>query len=280
VKPLRSQEVASRLSERDWEIITTVRSFKYLTTRQISRQHFGLSTDEGAIPRHANHALARLRALGLLANLERRIGGVRAGSGGHVWQITDVARRLLGEHLNESDSGRIRVFEPSTTFLEHTLAVAEVVISLQQATNGAEIKLTHLQVEPECWRSYLGPSGETRWIKPDLAVVTESGGFEDHWFVEVDRATEPPNRVIKKCRQYEEYRRSDREQAKHGVFPAVVWVVPNQRRRDQLRGRVDSEVENDDRLFTVVTPSDLGALVVAGAAAFKESGPSRSEGTK
>ena len=280
MKPFRFDELASRLGERDWEIITTVRSFKYLTTRQISRQHFGLSMDEGPIPRHANHALARLRELGLLTNLERRIGGVRAGSGGHVWQITDLARRLLGDHLNESDSGRIRVFEPSTTFLEHTLAVAEVVISLQEVANGAEIKLAHLQVEPECWRSYLGPSGETRWLKPDLAVVTESGGFEDHWFVEVDRATEPPNRVIKKCRQYEEYRRSDREQAKHGVFPAVVWVVPNERRRDQLRGRLASEVANDDRLFTVVTPSDLGALVVAGATDFKDSGPSRSKGTK
>ena len=98
--------------------------------------------------------------------------------------------------------------------------------------------------------------------------------------MEVDRATEPPNRVIKKCRQYEEYRRSDREQAKYGVFPAVVWVVPNERRRDQLRGRLASEVANDDGLFTVVTPSNLGALVVAGATDFKDSGPSRSEGTK
>ncbi len=280
MRPFRSDELASRLSERDWEIITTVRSFKYLTTRQISRQHFGLSAGDGPIPRHVNHALARLRELGLLSNLERRIGGVRAGSGGHVWQITDSARRLLGEHLNEPAAGRVRVFEPSTTFLEHTLAVAEVVISFQEVANVTDIKLAHLQVEPECWRSYLGPSGETRWLKPDLAVVTESGRYEDHWFVEVDRATEPPNRVIKKCRQYEEYRHSDREQAKHGVFPAVVWVVPNERRRDQLWGRLAIEVANDDRLFTVVTPSDLGALVVAGASEFKDSRPSRSEGAK
>jgi hypothetical protein len=280
VKPLRPSELASRLGERDWEIITSVRSFKYLTTRQIARQHFGLAASNGPIPRHANHALARLRELGLLTNLERRIGGVRAGSGGHVWQITDLTRRLLGEHLNEPTTGRLRVFEPSTTFLEHTLAVAEVVISLQEVASGTEIKLSHLEVEPECWRSYLGPSGETKWLKPDLAVVTESDGYEDHWFIEVDRATEPPNRVIKKCRQYEEYRRCDREQAQHGVFPAVVWVVPNERRRYQLRGRLTSEVDNDDRLFTVVTPSDLGALVVAGATAFKGSGPSGSEGAK
>ena len=280
MKPFRPRELTTRLSERDWEIITTVRSFKYLTTRQISRQHFGLSKVDNAIPRHVNHALARLRELGLLTNLERRIGGVRAGSGGHVWQITDLARRLLSEHLHEPPAGRIRVFEPSTTFLDHTLAVAEVVISLREVANGAQIKLAHLQVEPECWRSYLGPSGETRWLKPDLAVITESGGFEDYWFIEVDRATEPPNRVIKKCRQYQEYRRSEREQAKSGLFPAVVWVVPNERRRDQLRGRLASEVVNNDRLFTVVTSSNLETLVVAGATGYKESGLSRSKGAK
>lgn len=43
MKPFRSDELASRLSERDWEIIATLRSFKYLTTRQICRQHFGLA---------------------------------------------------------------------------------------------------------------------------------------------------------------------------------------------------------------------------------------------
>ena len=280
MRPFRSDELASRLGERDWEIMTTVRSFKYLTTRQICRQHFGLAAGNGPIPRHANHALARLRELGLLTNLDRRIGGVRAGSGGHVWQITDLARRLLGEHLNDPASGRIRVFEPSTTFLEHTLAVAEVVISLQEVASGTDITLAHLQVEPECWRSYLGPSGETRWLKPDLAVVTEFGNYEDHWFIEVDRATEPPNRIIKKCHQYREYRRSDREQAKIEVFPAVVWVVPNERRRDQLRGRLANEVTNDDRLFTVVTTPDLGALVAAGATGFKDSKSSRKEGAK
>ena len=280
MKSPRYEEVASRLSERDWEIITTVRSFRYLTTRQISRQHFGLALAEGPIPRNANHALARLREMGLLNNLERRVGGVRAGSSGHIWQITDLARRLLGDHLNEPTTGRIRVFEPSTTFLEHTLAVAEVVISFQAVSNNGEITLLHLQVEPECWRSYLGPSGETRWLKPDLAVVTKSGGFEDHWFMEVDRATEPPNRVIAKCRQYEEYRRSDREQADHGVFPAVVWVVPNERRRDQLRGRLAREIANDDRLFTVIMPSDIDALVVAGASDFRDLGPDPLEGAK
>jgi hypothetical protein len=262
----RNHDLANRLADRDWDILESVRSFKYLTTRQLARQHFGLEPREKVIPRNANGALSRLREFGLLSNLERRIGGVRAGSGGHVWQITDLARRLLQDHLGEKSAARVRAFEPSSTFLEHTLAVAEVVLSLREEEARGIFRVTRLQVEPESWRSYLGPSGETRWLKPDLAVVTTVDGFEDHWFIEIDRATEPPNRIVKKCLQYQEYRRSEREQARHGVFPAVVWVVPNARRLSQLRGRVGSDVANKDRLFSVVTADELSALVVAGAA--------------
>ena len=97
------------------------------------------------------------------------------------------------------------------------------------------------------------------------------------------RLIERPNHQIESLRSVtsiEEYRRSDREQAKIEVFPAVVWVVPNERRRDQLRGRLANEVTNEDRLFTVVTTPDLGALVAAGATGFKDSKSSRKEGAK
>ena len=124
-------EVSSRLGERDWQILGTVRAFRFLTTRQLARQHFHLADPHAAIPRSANSALQRLRDLGLLVNLERRIGGVRAGSGGHVWQLTDLANRLLAEHFGEKSRPRLRPSEPSTTFLDHTLAIAEVVITMQ-----------------------------------------------------------------------------------------------------------------------------------------------------
>jgi hypothetical protein len=257
-----------RLSERDWQILTSVRAFRYLTTRQLSRQHFSLSPSGGAIPRNANHAFARLRELGLLVHLERRIGGVRAGSGGYIWQITDLANRLLRTRFAEPVGTRVRTFEPGTTFLDHTLAIAEVVITLQEATGNGRVALKRIQLEPDCWRTYLGPSGEPRWLKPDLAMVTESSGFEDHWFLEVDRATEPPNRVVRKCFQYHEYRRTDREQSEHGLFPAVAWVVPTERRREQLRGRLAEERALDDRLFTIITRNELADMTVLGATDF------------
>jgi hypothetical protein len=265
---LRSSDLTNRLSERDWQILTSVRAFRYLTTRQLARQHFGLKTRSGIIPRNANHSLARLRDLDLLVNLERRIGGVRAGSGGHIWQITDLGHRLLRANLGEQTTTRTRTYEPGTTFLDHTLAIAEVVITLQEATCEGDVTLKHVELEPQCWRTYLGPLGDTKWLKPDLGVVTAVGKYEDHWFLEVDRATEPPNRIIKKCLQYQEYRRTDVEQGEHGLFPAVVWVVPNQRRREQLRRHLADERALDLQLFTVVVTDELSELATLGAKEF------------
>ena len=268
MKAQRLSQLDHLLSDRDWLILSSIQGFRFLTTRQVARQQFNHLPGPGPIPRNANQALARLRELGLLSNLDRRIGGVRAGSGGYVWQLTELGDQVLRTHLGQERHSRLRPYEPSTSFLDHTLAVAEVVITLQEISSNGRVVVLHFQLEPECWRSYLGPSGETRTLKPDLAVVTKSSGFEDHWFIEVDRATEPPNRVIKKCLQYQEYLATGREQARVALFPAVVWAVPNERRRDQLSRRLRDEAVIDPRLFTIATTHDIEELVIVGAEEF------------
>ena len=245
-------DLEERLSERDWLILSSVRGFRFLTTRQIARQHFDYSSRQGPIPRNVNQALVRLRDLGLLASLARRIGGVRAGSGGFVWQLTDRGERALGVHFDQPRNARARLREPGTTFLDHTLAIAEVVLALQDSARAGRVRLVRMQPEPECWRSYLGSSGETRFLKPDVAVVTESARYEDHWFIEVDRATEPPNRVVKKCLQYQEYMETGIEQGRVGLYPAVVWAVPNDRRREQLSRRLHEETTIDREQPSVI----------------------------
>lgn len=170
--------------------------------------------------------------MGLLVNLERRIGGVRAGSGGYVWQITDAANKLLAQHLGEEHRGRRRPSEPSTTFLDHTLAVAEVVITLQESSHD-DIVIEHLQLEPDCSRTFIGAAGEPRTLRPDLRSTSRSGGFTE-------------------------------------VFPAVVWVVPHARRYEQLRRRLAADPEIDQRLFTVIQLDQIGELLRLGADEFKQ----------
>ncbi|MEZ5161911.1 MAG: hypothetical protein R2709_14870 [Marmoricola sp.] len=45
----------------------------------------------------------------------------------------------------------------------------------------------------------------------------------------------------------------------------MVWVVPNQRRLEQLTRRLSDEAEIDRRLFTVITLDQLDDLVRLGA---------------
>lgn len=259
-----------RLSERDWRVLRSLDEYRYLLTRQLARLHFGLAAETKTIPRTANLALARLRELRLLRELDRRIGGVRAGSSGKVWQLTETANRLLAWKDGEPNTLRIRATEPGASFLEHALAVAEVVLDLTDAATRRDVAVSRVELEPAAWRPYLDRSGATVRLKPDVAVVTTTNGYEDRWFLEVDRETEPPNRIVRKCLQYQDYRHTGHEQAQFGIFPAVVWVVPSLRRREQLRTRLREEPRIDDRLFTVITPAELGDLIALGAADFNK----------
>lgn len=83
-----------------------------------------------------------------------------------------------------------------------------------------------VQTEPLSWRSYLGLTGERRTLQPDLYAELVTTDYEDRWFIEVDCDTESMNTLLRKCQQYEDYRRSGTEQTRHGVFPACCgsWV--------------------------------------------------------
>ncbi|MBU2601874.1 MAG: replication-relaxation family protein [Actinobacteria bacterium] len=262
----RLEDIRASLADRDLQILVSLATHRFLTTRQICRLHFGDKPTETAALRSANRALYKLRSLRLLVALERRIGGVRAGSGSYVWSLGHIGARLL-QRANDVDGlpRRQRQREPSTTFLEHTLAVAEVSLRLREIANRGEVTLLGVQHEPACWRPYSGPGGGTVRLKPDLAAVTATEKFEDHWFFEVDLATEPPSRVVRACQNYQAYRQSGVEQRRLGLFPAVVWIVPTGRRKETLVSHLDGHDAISARLFTVITLDELEGLLRRGA---------------
>jgi len=112
----------------------------------------------------------------------------------------------------------------------------------------------------------MGRSGGTETLKPDLAVVTTLGEFEDSWFVEVDRGTESIPTLIRKCRQYLAYRQTGQEQLDREVFPLVLWVLPDQRRVDRLHEALATARGIDSSIFRLTTP-DAAATTIAGGAA-------------
>lgn len=251
-------QLRERLSERDLEVIRSVAEHRYLTARQVEALHFADHATELAAARVCRRVLARLTAERLLARLERRVGGVRAGSASFVYVLGPVGGRLI-------DGQRRRLSEPSRTFLTHTLAVAQTHVELVQAARRSRLELLRADVEPDCWRRHIGPGGASEVLKPDLYVVTGSGEFEDCWFVEVDRGTESPLALRRKCRAYEGYWRSGREQDVHGTFPLVVWVAPDERRARQLARVIDGSRGLKRDLFRVTITSQLVDVLAEGA---------------
>jgi hypothetical protein len=266
----RLEEISHGLSERDFAILQDIRLFRYVTTTQLCRLHFTkvsvADTADKITPRAAlracNRELAKLRELKLISSLQRRIGGVRAGSGAYVWTLDAGGARLLIK--SNEQAPRKRFYEPSVAFLEHTLAVTETAIRLK------ELQATHCEIEPKCWRIFAGLGGTPQRLRPDLFAVTASGDYDDHWFIEVDLATESPAIVLRKCEQYLAYRRSGSEQRAYGVFPVVVWLVPTDRRKEALKRHIADELQNNSNIFVVITMDELDGLVKEGLAMHKE----------
>jgi len=251
------EQLRDVLSERDRAVIASVHEHRFLTARQIEELHFHDHATSDAGARVSRRVLARLTRDRLLARLARRVGGVRAGSASYVYALGPIGRRLI-------DDGR-RFTEPSALFLDHTLAVADARVELNRAAGAGEFELVEVQVEPVCWRRYLGPGGAAEFVKPDLYVVTSSGEFEDCWFLEIDRGTESPAAIGRKCRGYDRYWRTGAEQRIHGTFPLVVWVAPDERRMQRIERVIGGACNLKRELFRVTTADRLVQLIVGGA---------------
>ena len=72
--------------------------------------------------------------------------------------------------------------------------------------------------------------------------------------MEVDRGTEHLPAVLRKCRIYQRYKNTGTEEATRGLFPAVIWIVPDAVRATKIRTAIagDSTLQSD--LFWTITP--------------------------
>ncbi|OXM65340.1 replication-relaxation family protein [Amycolatopsis vastitatis] len=252
-----------QLSERDISILQSISTHRLLSTAQIRRLHFArghatLGAASGAVMR----VLTRLEEKNLVVRLGRRIGGVRAGSSGITWQLGATGERLI--RTMEGKKYRRRLVEPGATFAAHTLATAELAVTLHELGEAGVIEVVRIETEPSCWRSFAGPHGTLEWLKPDLFAITVSGDYEDHWYVEADLATEHPTVVLRKAKLYQRYAATGAHQVRHGLFPAVVWVVPDVTRQRALQAALAGDKAIQPGLFQVVTTSGFRQLIASG----------------
>lgn len=234
--------IRRRLSTIDWSLIETLARVDIVSAGQLRRLHW----PDPEQARTARRRLSQLTEMRVVSRLDRRIGGVRAGSDGYVYRLDVTGRRLLG-----LPPGR-RPHTPGRAFLDHSLAITEVYVRATEASRVDTIEVAEFQTEPACWRAW--GAGQ---LKPDAYLVTVTPDFEDHWFIEIDRATEATTTIVRKAAVYEQYHRTGIEQEHHGVFPRVLWIVPHDRRKGQLVDALGLRPADAWSLHQVALESDI-----------------------
>jgi hypothetical protein len=194
--------------------------------------------------------------------LPRRIGGVRAGSASIIYGLGPAGRRLLARTGFESRPLRA----PGERYIRHTLAITELVVRLAEADRAGTLELLETQTEPQCWRGFLGVLGERVVLKPDLFLRVGAGGvMEDRWAVEVDLATEARPTIRAKAERYLAHYRSGEEQRQSGIYPRVIWAVPDWHRGGHVRDALSSLPSDAEPLFVIWPYDEVVGRIIAEA---------------
>jgi hypothetical protein len=253
------------LSERDQDVVASVAQLRLVTGAQLRRLHVTGGTPLGNA-RVTRAMLARLVSLRVLARLDRRIGGVRSGSDGYVYGLDVIGQRLNGGMGPAGGHRARRPWTPSYPFTDHILDVAELYVRLVEAARSEQLELLEFVAEPACWRSYVAPSGGHAILKPDAYARTATSEFELSWFLEVDRATESLATLARKCSAYRAHWACGREQHQRGVYPRVLWLVPDEARLALILEVLGAQPPESWKLFQATTYEQAVTVLGGGRA--------------
>lgn len=256
----RLDRVTEGLTARDWAILEALATVQVLTTAQVARLVFTGDSPETAL-RLARRHLARLRQSGLVRRFEDRARDRRVGAPGYVHALTAAGLRLSGGQHAVGLRQR-KAWRPSYAFLTHRLALSELYVQLVLQERAGGPSLREYRAEADSWRRYSGPAGVPLRLQPDALVRLGIGDTEVSWFVEVDLDTETrPSTIQAKCQAYRTYELSGQEQRQYGVFPGVVFIVPNEKRARQIAAVIARQPPDGRELFEVVTEDQALALL-------------------
>jgi len=254
------QRLSQELSDRDWRILDDLARLRVLSGQQIQRLHFSGHSSRTAA-RRTRATMHRMHQSRLVERSDRRIGGMRSGSSGYVFGLSPRGRRLVGSGSPLGGNRARTAWQPSPWFLDHLLAVSELYVDLREwERSGDDFELLRFDAEPVCWRRWSGFQGRAT-LKPDAHVVLGHGEMELHAFVEVDLATEGSAALRRKAEAYVAYWRSGLEQHEHGVFPRVVFLVPDERRRQQVVDVLSRLPAETWQLFQVGLLADAASVL-------------------
>jgi protein involved in plasmid replication-relaxation len=244
----RLRDLEQQLSGHDLAVLKSVSDLRFMTGAQLARLHF--DGDKSSRARAARRALLRLSRSECLSRLSRVVGGVRAGSSGFVYALGIAGQKIAMDYGWQPKRRGRRSRAPGTLFLRHCLDIAELHVLLGEADRARRLELLELAAEPACHRDFAG-LGSQRILKPDSFLRFALRDYEWSWFIEVDRATEGSRAVERKLRDYLAFEASGVEQEQRGVFPKVLWTVPDDNRAAVIEGEIQQLPKGGRELFAV-----------------------------
>ncbi len=245
--------LADGMPRRDREIVETVARLGLVSSRQIIDLFFSDIVHPGTRTRRASRVLGRLVEQRVLDHLERRRGGVSGGSSAWVYALGPAGRRMVAYWAGEGLPRSRGAYEPGAVWTTHTLAVSDLYVRLRVAERDGLVELLAFDAEPACWRRFARLGGATGVLKPDAFVQLGNGDWIDSFFIEQDMGTERRGQLTRQHRAYAEHFRSGEVQAEMGVYPGVLWLVPDARRAELLADIHYGLPAPTRRLFTVAT---------------------------
>ncbi|MEV4056806.1 replication-relaxation family protein [Amycolatopsis sp. NPDC049688] len=239
--------LAESLSQREWQIMDSVNRLRLVTGSQLERLHFSELTGRSrSVVRW--RVLKRLVDARVLMPLARRVGGSLRGSAQLTYALDTAGERLLQlrRNLHQADE---RIRRPAPTgdrFVRHTLATSELYVQLVERSLAHGFRLADFLAEPGSW----WPNGVGGWIKPDAYAALSSTLIDDHWWIEVDLATEAVPTLRGKFLAYLDFVHAG-QVGPADVVPHVLVTVPSDTRFDIVAAVLDRLPAPADQLFEV-----------------------------
>lgn len=260
-----------KLDAKDAFLLSFLQDSKFLTTTQFAKSVYDISKKFESSLRAVSRRLKRLSELKLIEVVKNRVvGGIGQGSTPYIWQLTKLGHAVVEKIKvinNVEDRKPYKLHKQ--TFMNHQIAVNEIRLRLEGiAKVYGHVRLGDVKIESDSWKYYRNQEGNLDSLRPDLYATTYRGNIKNHWFIEVDLNTERPIRVVKKCQDYLRYLTCTiPNDWCCGEFPAVLWIVPNKKRKESLMKHISEntpEIPDGQTLFIVITEEELEGLVAFG----------------
>ncbi len=249
----------ARMSPRDWSVTGEVNRLRVATGEQLERLCFSEVKAGRSRTVTRSRVLARLVMWRVLAPMGRRVGGREKGSTVQVFALDSVGQRLLRQQ-QLADGAAVRVRRPGplgAQSLRHLLAVSELYVELVERARACDFVVATFKAEPGAW----WPNGAGGWLKPDAYAVLERDGARDHWWIEVDLATESLPTIRTKLSYYTAFQQRG-GLGPAGVTPWLLMSTTTERRRDAI-ARLVARLPEAAEFVRVVESAEAAQLMYA-----------------